>query len=67
MEHPIVPSNGALVNEADAYKPQQQRRGFSSLGLRTRSILAGIPYPLWSPIQDPTASVDGAKSSDMQK
>ncbi|GAC1404937.1 MAG: hypothetical protein NVSMB49_23890 [Ktedonobacteraceae bacterium] len=42
MEHPIVPSNGALVNEADAHKPQQQRRGFSSLGLRTRSILAGI-------------------------
>ncbi|GAC1669380.1 MAG: hypothetical protein PVS3B3_39490 [Ktedonobacteraceae bacterium] len=27
--------------------------------------LAGLPYPLWSPIQDPPANVDGAKSSDM--
>ncbi|GAC1355041.1 MAG: hypothetical protein NVS4B11_20850 [Ktedonobacteraceae bacterium] len=42
MEHPIVPSHGALVNEAHVHKPQQQRRSFSSLGLRTRSILAGI-------------------------
>ncbi len=27
--------------------------------------LAGLPYPLWSPIQTPATSVDGAKSSDM--
>ncbi|GAC1355046.1 MAG: hypothetical protein NVS4B11_20800 [Ktedonobacteraceae bacterium] len=29
--------------------------------------LAGISYPLWSPIQDPAATVDGAKSSDMHR
>ncbi|GAC1404953.1 MAG: hypothetical protein NVSMB49_23940 [Ktedonobacteraceae bacterium] len=29
--------------------------------------LAGLPYPIWSPIQAPATSVDGAKSSDMHR
>jgi len=42
MEHPVVPSNGTLVNDVHPYTPQQQKRRFSSVGQRTRSILAGI-------------------------
>ncbi|GAC1435570.1 MAG: hypothetical protein PVS3B3_25520 [Ktedonobacteraceae bacterium] len=42
MEQPVVPSNGALVNDVHTQRPQQQKRRFSSVGLRTRSILAGI-------------------------
>ncbi len=42
MEQPVVPSDGVLVNEVHTHTPQQQKRRFSSVGLRTRSILAGI-------------------------
>src|SRR5713226_7931483 len=42
MEQPVVSSNKASVGEIHSRKPRQQRTGFSSLGLRTRSICYGI-------------------------
>lgn len=42
MEQSGMSSRNALVNDAHAQKPRKQGRGFSSLGLRTLSILYGI-------------------------
>ncbi len=42
MEQSVGPTNEASVGESSTRKPGKQGRGFSSLGLRTRSILYGI-------------------------
>ncbi len=42
MEQSGMSSHKALVNDVHAQKPRKQSRGFSSLGLRTLSVLYGI-------------------------
>jgi hypothetical protein len=42
MEQSVVPSQEAVVDDSRTRKPRKLSRSFSSLGLRTRSILAGI-------------------------
>src|SRR5207237_6416870 len=42
MEQSVVPSREAAVDDSRTRKPRKLSRSFSSLGLRTRSILAGI-------------------------
>jgi hypothetical protein len=42
IEHVLGSSHEASVNDIDIHESNKKRHGFSSLGLRTRSILAGV-------------------------
>jgi hypothetical protein len=42
IEHVIGSSHKALSDDVDIQGPSEKKHGFSSLGLRTRSILAGV-------------------------
>ena len=42
MEQSVVPSREAAVDDSRTRKPRKLSRSFSAMGLRTRSILAGI-------------------------